>query len=136
MPLKKLIVILVGGTLLLLGIALLVLPGPAFVVIPLGLAILATEFVWARRWLQRARGMVHKHRARRTLAALRFSAQRKWHRLRVRLLGYKGRPPRRSSAPPPTPTPTPPVASGPPSPPASPRQGSGPPPLPDSATVT
>ena len=40
----------VGGTVLLVGITMIVLPGPAFVVIPLGLAILATEFVWAR-WL-------------------------------------------------------------------------------------
>ncbi len=41
---------IVGGTVLLVGIAMIVLPGPAFIVIPLGLAILATEFVWAG-WL-------------------------------------------------------------------------------------
>ena len=35
---------------MLVGVAMIVLPGPAFVVIPLGLAVLATEFVWAR-WL-------------------------------------------------------------------------------------
>lgn len=35
-----------------IGIALIVLPGPAFVVIPIGLAILATEYAWARRWLR------------------------------------------------------------------------------------
>jgi tellurite resistance protein TerC len=40
---------------LLIGIALLVLPGPAFIVIPIGLAILATEYAWARHWLKRAR---------------------------------------------------------------------------------
>ena len=34
---------------------MLVLPGPAFIVIPAGLAILALEFAWARRLLQRAR---------------------------------------------------------------------------------
>ncbi|HEY5914597.1 MAG TPA: PGPGW domain-containing protein [Verrucomicrobiae bacterium] len=49
--LKKTLVALVGGSLLLAGVALLVLPGPAFVVIPAALAILAIEFVWARRWL-------------------------------------------------------------------------------------
>jgi tellurite resistance protein TerC len=32
-----------------------VLPGPAFIVIPIGLGILAIEFEWARRWLRRAR---------------------------------------------------------------------------------
>jgi len=51
----RLIVIVVGFTVLLVGIALLVLPGPAFVVIPIGLAILATEFVWARTLLRRIR---------------------------------------------------------------------------------
>ena len=40
---------------LLIGVALLVLPGPAFIVIPIGLAILATEYAWARRWLKRVR---------------------------------------------------------------------------------
>jgi tellurite resistance protein TerC len=49
--LKKTVVILGGGALLIAGLALLVLPGPAFVVIPSALAILAIEFVWARRWL-------------------------------------------------------------------------------------
>jgi tellurite resistance protein TerC len=35
-----------------IGVALIVLPGPAFVVIPLGLAILGLEFAWARLWLR------------------------------------------------------------------------------------
>jgi tellurite resistance protein TerC len=48
-------VAVVGGTVLLIGLALLVLPGPAFLVIPLGLGILATEFVWARRLLRRVK---------------------------------------------------------------------------------
>jgi tellurite resistance protein TerC len=49
----RLIVIVVGGSVLLIGIAMMVLPGPATVMIPIGLAILATEFVWARRLLRR-----------------------------------------------------------------------------------
>ena len=52
---RRVIVSVVGATVLLIGIALLVLPGPAFVVIPVGLAILATEYAWARRWLRKAR---------------------------------------------------------------------------------
>jgi uncharacterized protein (TIGR02611 family) len=52
---KRVIVSVVGVTVLLIGVALLVLPGPAFVVIPVGLAILATEYAWARRWLRKAR---------------------------------------------------------------------------------
>ena len=54
---KRVIVSVVGATVLLIGVALLVLPGPAFVVIPVGLAILATEYAWARRWLRKARGI-------------------------------------------------------------------------------
>ncbi len=49
---RRLIVLVIGLTVLAIGLALIVLPGPAFVVIPIGLAILATEFVWARRLLQ------------------------------------------------------------------------------------
>ncbi len=49
--LKKTLVLLGGGALLVVGLAMLVLPGPAFVVIPAALAILAIEFIWARRWL-------------------------------------------------------------------------------------
>ena len=52
---KRLIVIVFGFTVLLAGVAMLVLPGPAFIVIPLGLAILATEFVWARNLLKKVK---------------------------------------------------------------------------------
>lgn len=57
---RKLIIAIIGGTVLLIGIALIVLPGPAFIVIPVGLAILATEFAWARSALARAKAMVGK----------------------------------------------------------------------------
>jgi len=52
---KRLIVAVVGFTVLLAGVAMIVLPGPAFIVIPLGLAILATEFVWARNLLKKVK---------------------------------------------------------------------------------
>ena len=52
---KRTIVFVVGCSTVLIGLALLVLPGPASVVIPVGLAILATEFVWARRLLRKVR---------------------------------------------------------------------------------
>jgi tellurite resistance protein TerC len=54
----RLIILVVGGTVLVVGVAMIALPGPAFVVIPAGLAILATEFVWARRVLVRVRDYV------------------------------------------------------------------------------
>jgi len=52
---RRIAVALVGCTVLAIGVALIVLPGPALVVIPLGLAILSVEFAWARRWLRRVR---------------------------------------------------------------------------------
>lgn len=54
---RRIIVTVIGATVLLIGIALLVLPGPAFIVIPIGLAILATEYAWARHWLRKVRQM-------------------------------------------------------------------------------
>lgn len=64
--LRKLIVGVIGGTIVLIGVAMIVLPGPAFVVIPVGLGILATEFAWARRAVRRARVMIAKARGRET----------------------------------------------------------------------
>ena len=55
---KRIFVAMIGGTVLALGISLVVLPGPAFLVIPAGLAILAVEFAWARRWLRSARAIL------------------------------------------------------------------------------
>jgi uncharacterized protein (TIGR02611 family) len=61
---KKVIVALVGSTVLLVGVALLVLPGPGLLIIAAGIAILATEFLWARRALRNAKGAVAKARRR------------------------------------------------------------------------
>jgi tellurite resistance protein TerC len=52
---RRLVILVLGTTVLLIGVVMIVLPGPAIVVIPLGLGILAVEFVWARRWLVRVR---------------------------------------------------------------------------------
>jgi uncharacterized protein (TIGR02611 family) len=48
---KRVLRIVVGFTLLLIGVLLLVGPGPGWLVILLGLGLLAAEFVWARRLL-------------------------------------------------------------------------------------
>lgn len=53
--LRKLVILVIGGSVLLLGVIMIVTPGPAFIVIPSGLAILAIEFEWARRLLKKAR---------------------------------------------------------------------------------
>ncbi len=50
---KRLIKVVIGFTILIIGIAMIALPGPATVVIPVGLAILATEFIWAKKLLKR-----------------------------------------------------------------------------------
>ncbi|TKJ41841.1 hypothetical protein CEE37_04540 [candidate division LCP-89 bacterium B3_LCP] len=52
---RKIIIAVIGLTIVLIGIIMLVTPGPAIIVIPLGLAVLATEFVWAKRILRRVR---------------------------------------------------------------------------------
>ena len=52
---RKAVIAITGGSVLVVGIAMIVLPGPAFVVIPAGLAILGFEFAWARRALQLVR---------------------------------------------------------------------------------
>ena len=60
---RRIAIAVVGGSVLLIGIVLLVAPGPAFIVIPIGLAILAIEFVWARRWLAKLREMISRRGA-------------------------------------------------------------------------
>lgn len=52
---RRAVVATVGATVLLLGIVMLITPGPALVFIPLGLAILSIEFAWARHWLRKVR---------------------------------------------------------------------------------
>ena len=54
---KRIGIAIVGGSVTLIGIALIVLPGPAIVVIPIGLSILGTQFEWPRRYLRKARDL-------------------------------------------------------------------------------
>ena len=48
---RRIFVVMAAATLAVVGIALLVLPGPGMLVLAAALALLATEFVWARRWI-------------------------------------------------------------------------------------
>ena len=57
---KRFAVTIVGVALLVLGLAMMVLPGPGILVIVAGLAVLATEYVWARRLLVRAKSEATK----------------------------------------------------------------------------
>jgi len=52
---RKLLIAVIGTTVVLLGLLVLFLPGPGLLIILLGLGILAIEFVWARRLVQQAR---------------------------------------------------------------------------------
>lgn len=52
---RRIAIAIVGFTVLAVGIAMIVLPGPAFIVIPVGLGILGLEFAWARHWLKKVK---------------------------------------------------------------------------------
>jgi len=68
---RKATIFIVGFTVLLIGIAMIILPGPAVIVIPFGLAILGTEFLWARRLL---------HQLKRKTSEIKDSVQAYRHR--------------------------------------------------------
>ncbi|MBM2854070.1 MAG: hypothetical protein HW417_998 [Steroidobacteraceae bacterium] len=67
---RRIVVAVIGGSIFLIGIAMIVLPGPAIIVVPLGLGILGLEFAWARIWLRKLRAtatsVVNRVRGRRT----------------------------------------------------------------------
>jgi uncharacterized protein (TIGR02611 family) len=52
---RRVVVAIVGAIVVLAGLAMCVLPGPGLLTVAAGLAILATEFEWARRLLHRVR---------------------------------------------------------------------------------
>ena len=60
--LTKVVVTIVGVVVILVGVVLSGpgIPGPGFLVIAFGLAILATEYVWAERLLKRARAALNR----------------------------------------------------------------------------
>ena len=61
---RVILVSIIGGVVLIAGIIMIVTPGPAFILIPLGLLLLASEFKWAERWAQRLTDAFDKVRAR------------------------------------------------------------------------
>ena len=66
---KKIVIAVIGGTVVLIGVIMLVLPGPGLAVIAGGVAILATEFLWAKRVWRKAKGTVAKVRRKSGLRA-------------------------------------------------------------------
>lgn len=65
---RRIGIAVVGGAVLLAGLAMIVLPGAAVITIPAGLGILALEFEWAERWLdvvrRRSRALLARWRGR------------------------------------------------------------------------
>ena len=61
----KVAFVAIGVTVTVAGLAMVIFPGPAFLVIPIGLAMLALQFAWAERLLEKAiqRGEVAKRKA-------------------------------------------------------------------------
>lgn len=57
---RRIAIAMIGATVVLLGVAMLVLPGPGLLTIVGGLAILALEFAFARRWLERIKRTTKK----------------------------------------------------------------------------
>ena len=51
--LRRVVVFVIGTTVVLIGVVMFFTPGPAIIVIPVGLGILAIEFAWARTALKR-----------------------------------------------------------------------------------
>ncbi len=62
---RRIALTVVGLTILAIGIVMIVAPGPAIIVIPLGLAVLGLEFAWARLCLRRLRSSISRDNANR-----------------------------------------------------------------------
>ncbi len=62
--LKRVMIAIAGFSVILIGILMIVTPGPAIIVIPAGLSILAIEFAWARRWLAKMKEYIEKAKSR------------------------------------------------------------------------
>ena len=75
---RRIVIAVVGITILAIGVVMIVTPGPALVVIPVGLAVLGIEFAWARSWLKKLRRSISDNFARN------FAERAEAHRDRVR----------------------------------------------------
>ena len=73
--LRKISITLVGGLLLLLGIIMIALPGPAILIIPLALSILALEYSWAKHYLKISQKMLSQGARRMDQLVRRFKSR-------------------------------------------------------------
>lgn len=58
--LRRIFIAIAGTTVLLIGVVMIFLPGPAILIIPAGLGILATEFVWAKVLLNKMKEKIFR----------------------------------------------------------------------------
>ena len=57
---RRIVVAIMGGTVVTLGVLMIFTPGPGLLMIAGGLAILALEFAWARHWLHQIKSRLTK----------------------------------------------------------------------------
>jgi hypothetical protein len=57
---KRIAVSVVGGVLVLVGLVMLVVPGPGIVVMAIGFVVLGTEYAWATAALERTKRVAQK----------------------------------------------------------------------------
>jgi len=57
---KKVVISIIGGTILLIGLVMIITPGPSILIIPAGLGILGTEYLWAKRLSIKFKDTFHK----------------------------------------------------------------------------
>jgi hypothetical protein len=60
--LRRFLIGTIGFSVVLIGVVMIVLPGPAIIIVPLGFATLASEFAWARRVWRRGQSLVSRDR--------------------------------------------------------------------------
>ncbi|WP_284245003.1 PGPGW domain-containing protein [Thalassotalea insulae] len=72
---KRTLISFVGFSLIALGLIFILLPGPAVIFIPLGLAILSTEYHWAKTWLRKSQRIMRTNAQKLDLWWLRFKSR-------------------------------------------------------------
>lgn len=60
LKMKNSLITLVGFILVAIGLIFILLPGPAIIFLPLGLALLSLKYDWAKVWLKRCQRMMRK----------------------------------------------------------------------------
>ncbi|MEW6990251.1 PGPGW domain-containing protein [Colwelliaceae bacterium 6441] len=60
LKIKNALIAILGFSFLAVGLVFILLPGPAVIFLPLGLALLSLQFDWAKVWLKRSQGMMRK----------------------------------------------------------------------------